>query len=171
MDAQVADRLSHPRTIVGIEVGTTVVEIEKLERRIRELDAIADSDRGVFLVGATSVPWALDPAFFRPGRFDRRIKVPLPDEESRTSIVRLLCERMPVVDLDVAAIVKLTKGFSGADLKAVFELAAEEALGRAMKEGRVIPLDAELLENCASRVKPSAANWEDRSRDAGWGKV
>ena len=91
--------------------------------------------RGRAHPGGDECPWHLDPAFRRPGRFDRILFVPPPDAPARAAILRLLCRGKPVQDIDYDHLAKKTDGFSGADLKAVMDVAVEQKLREAMKEG------------------------------------
>ena len=90
----------------------------------------------MLILAATNAPWHLDPAFRRPGRFDRILFVPPPDAPARAAILRLLCRGKPVQDVDYEHLAKKTDDFSGADLKAVVDLAVEAKLREAMKAGR-----------------------------------
>ena len=116
---------------------------------LAEMDGNIGSNDGILILGATNAPWHLDPAFRRPGRFDRIIFVPPPDEPAREAIVEILARDKPLKHLDAKALAKRTKEFSGADLKSIFDVATERLLSRAMKEGRVVPLTTEdLLQAC-----------------------
>ena len=69
------------------------------------MDGFAQNNAGVLILGATNVPWAVDPAFRRPGRFDRVLFVPPPDREARAAILKiLLAERPAADDIDVGAV-------------------------------------------------------------------
>ena len=68
------------------------------------------SNEGVLILAATNAPWHLDPAFRRPGRFDRILFVPPPDAAARAAILRLLCQGKPVEDVDFEALAKKTEG-------------------------------------------------------------
>ena len=76
----------------------------------------------------SGLPWHLDSAFLRPGRFDRLIFVPPPDEPARAEIIRIMADGKPVTGLDPASLAKKLKDFSGADIKAVFDQAIEASL-------------------------------------------
>ncbi|HZR20904.1 MAG TPA: AAA family ATPase, partial [Verrucomicrobiae bacterium] len=67
---------------------------------LAEMDGVKDSNEGVLILAATNAPWHLDPAFRRPGRFDRVLFVPTPDAEARAAILRLQCKGKPVEDID-----------------------------------------------------------------------
>ncbi|MDG1525851.1 MAG: proteasome-activating nucleotidase [Candidatus Thalassarchaeaceae archaeon] len=99
-----------------------------LMQLLAELDGF-DALDDVKLISATNRPDILDEALLRPGRFDRIIEIPLPNEEGRTAILNIHMGKMPKAkDLSVAKIVSKTKGFSGADLKATCVEAAMVAI-------------------------------------------
>ena len=123
------------------------------------------TDDGLLILGATNAPWHLDPAFRRPGRFDRILFVPPPDEAARASIIDVMARDKPVHQLNAGAVAKKTKDFSGADLKAVFDIAIERSLVRAMREERVIPLGTDELLQAAKEVKPSTRAWFESAKN------
>ena len=118
-----------------------------LEKRVvAQLLTLMDGldDRGqVIIIGATNRPNALDPALRRPGRFDREIEIPVPDQRGRREILEIHAKPMPLtrgVDLDDMA--RRTHGFVGADLAALCREAALQALRRVLKRTPVAKLDA-----------------------------
>jgi transitional endoplasmic reticulum ATPase len=132
---------------------------------LAEMDGDINSNEGVLILGATNAPWYIDSAFRRPGRLDRIIFVPTPDEEARFQIINVLVKDKPIDKLDARALAKATKDFSGADLKAVFDLATEGTLLKAMRENRVIPITmSDLLKN-AKTVVPSSRAWFDSAKN------
>jgi SpoVK/Ycf46/Vps4 family AAA+-type ATPase len=132
---------------------------------LAEMDGNIAANEGILVLGATNAPWHLDPAFRRPGRFDRVVFVPPPDETARESIIEILAKEKPVQKLDAKALARRTKDFSGADLKAVFDMATERALSKAMKEGRVVPISAEELLQTAKSLKPSTRAWFESAKN------
>ncbi len=132
---------------------------------LSELDGVQSSNEGVLILAATNAPWHLDPAFRRPGRFDRIVFVPPPDAPARAAIVRLLVKGKPVDAIDFEAIAKKTEGFSGADLKAVVDLAVETKLTEAMKTGAIQPLATRDLLETAKRHKPTVRDWFETARN------
>src|ERR1700751_548311 len=86
---------------------------------LAEMDGNVGGNEGILILGATNAPWHLDPAFRRPGRFDRIIFVPPPDESARKSIVDILGRDKPIKNLDAFALAKRTREYSGADLKSI----------------------------------------------------
>jgi len=89
---------------------------QTLNQLLVEMDGF-DSSEGIIICAATNRPDILDPALLRPGRFDRRIYVPLPDIKGREEILRIHCRNKPLADdVDLRKIARGTPGFSGADL-------------------------------------------------------
>lgn len=132
---------------------------------LAELDGVQDSNEGILILAATNAPWHLDQAFRRPGRFDRILFVPPPDAPARAAIMRILCRGKPVEELDYEHLARKTDQFSGADLKAVVDIAVESKLRQAMKEGVPRPLTTRDLLAAASTVKPSTKEWFATARN------
>lgn len=132
---------------------------------LAELDGIDARNAGVLVLAATNAPWHLDPAFRRPGRFDRVLFVPPPDAPAREAILRILCRERPVAEPDYARLAKRSEGFSGADLRAVVEMAVERKLQEAIRAGRPLPIStADLLEAVKS-VRPTTREWFSTARN------
>jgi transitional endoplasmic reticulum ATPase len=132
---------------------------------LAEMDGIGASNQGVLILAATNAPWHLDPAFRRPGRFDRIVFVPPPDAVGRVAILRLLCRDKPQEDLDFAGLGRKTEDFSGADLKAVVDRAVETKLQEALRLGKPRPLTTRDLATAAARVRPSTREWFATARN------
>ncbi|MBL7950798.1 MAG: AAA family ATPase [Flavobacteriales bacterium] len=126
---------------------------------LTEMDGIDADNEGLLVIGATNMPWHIDPAFRRPGRFDRTIFVPPPDMAGRTSILEILLKGKPVKDVAAQDIAKKTEHFSGADLKAVIDIAIEEKLRSAMKTGIPEPLSTKDLLKAAGTHKATTREW------------
>jgi SpoVK/Ycf46/Vps4 family AAA+-type ATPase len=108
----------------------------------------------------------VDSAFRRPGRFDRIVFVPPPDAPARAAILRILAAGKPISDIDFEHIAKKTDTFSGADLKAVMDLAIEAKLKQAMQGGtRIPPLSQKDLLAAAAALKPSTREWFASARN------
>ena len=132
---------------------------------LAETDGIERRNEGVLILAATNAPWHLDSAFRRPGRFDRILFVPPPDATARAAILRILCKGKPLQDVDFEQLAKKTEHFSGADLKAVLDVAIERKLREAMKDGIPRPLSTKDLVGAASTVKPSTKEWFATARN------
>ena len=101
----------------------------QLDQLLLEIDGMSTSP-GVFVVGATNRPRAVDPALRRGGRLSRTIALGLPDVEQRLSMLQMLSKAMPLRDVDLEDVAIDTEGFSGADLKALLQQAALESMVR-----------------------------------------
>ena len=107
---------------------------QTLNQLLVEMDGF-DATSGVILVAATNRPDVLDPALLRPGRFDRRIVVDLPDVRGRRAILDVHARHKPMAaDVDLATVARRTPGFSGADLANVLNEAALLAVRRGADE-------------------------------------
>ncbi len=132
---------------------------------LAELDGSKSSNEGVLILAATNAPWHLDSAFRRPGRFDRILFVPPPDEPARADILRLLLRGKPTQDVDHAHIAKKTTDLSGADLKAVVDLTIEKKLEEAMRTGIPQPITTKDLLAAAKNLRPSTKEWFASARN------
>lgn len=93
----------------------------------------------VLLIGATNRPDAIDPALLRSGRLDLQLKVDLPDETSRLSILRVHTSDRPLADVDLASLAAQTTGWNGADLALLSNQAALGAIRRYRDQGLIDP--------------------------------
>ncbi|OZC04140.1 ATP-binding protein [Rubricoccus marinus] len=132
---------------------------------LAELDGVGTDNEGVLVLAATNAPWHLDPAFRRPGRFDRIVFVPPPDREGRAEILGLLTREIPQRDLDLSAVAKKTAEFSGADLQAVVDTAVEAKLHSALRTGTPEPLTTKDLLTAAKTRQPSTTDWFATARN------
>ncbi|MEL7148875.1 MAG: ATP-binding protein, partial [Bacteroidota bacterium] len=132
---------------------------------LKEMDGIDSDNEGLLILGATNSPWHMDSAFLRPGRFDRIIFVPPPDEEAREKILRLLLEDKPVEKIEYAKLASKTKDFSGADIKALIDLTIEEKLRSSLKTGRVEAIRSKELLAQVKKVRPSTKEWFNTARN------
>ncbi len=104
---------------------------QTLNALLVEMDGFEEKT-GIIVMAATNRPDVLDPALLRPGRFDRRIVVSMPDVKAREAILKVHTRKMPVAeDVDLGKVARVTPGFSGADL----ENLANEAALRAARRG------------------------------------
>jgi len=97
---------------------------QTLNQILAEMDGI-ETGEGIIVLGATNRPEYLDPALLRPGRFDRRIVLDLPDAKDREAVLAIHCRKKPLAkDINLREIAERTPGFSGADLANVVNEAA-----------------------------------------------
>jgi transitional endoplasmic reticulum ATPase len=132
---------------------------------LSETDGVQSSNDGVLILAATNAPWHLDPAFRRPGRFDRILFVPPPDGPARAAILRLHCRGTPVQDIEYEHVAKKAEHFSGADLKAVVDVAVERKLREAMKAGEAKPLTTKDLVAATATLKATTREWFSTARN------
>lgn len=154
------DALAADRRDLRKSAGRTLIN-----QFLAEMDGNIASNEGVLIIGATNAPWHIDPAFQRPGRFDRVLFVPPPDEAARQSIIEVLAREKPVERLDIPGLARQTRNFSGADLKAMFDVAVEHCLGEAMRSGRLVPVTTRRLTEAAKKIKPSTQAWFESAKN------
>ena len=139
----------------GLEVGTRVTE-NVVAQLLTEMSGIQDL-KDVVVIAATNRPDILDPALLRPGRFDRLIYVPPPDEKARLEILKIHTRKVPLAkDVDLEEIAKRTENYSGADLEALVREASILALREAI-ESKKEPKEVSKrhFEAALEKVKPS----------------
>ena len=132
---------------------------------LAELDGIQSNNDGILVIGATNAPWHLDPAFRRPGRFDRIIFVPPPDQISKQKILEILLKGKPTEKIDFAKVAEQAKYYSGADLKALVDLAIEEKLKVAFKTGVPEPITTQDLLAATKRHHASTREWFNTAKN------
>jgi ATP-dependent 26S proteasome regulatory subunit len=133
---------------------------------LAELDGFAQNNSGVLVLGATNVPWAVDPAFRRPGRFDRLLFVPPPDATARAAVLGILLAGRPTRGaLDLAGIARRTSGFSGADLRNLVETAADAAIDASIASGAEVPIDQTHLQAALAEVRSTTVEWLTTARN------
>ena len=117
---------------------------------LSEMDGITKSHESVLVIGTTNQPDLLDPALLRPGRFDKVIYIPPPNEEARAKMFEHMLRDKPVQGpIDYRRLAKLTERFTGADIMNVIRT----VLLKALREGR--PITQRDLEDVISKYKPS----------------
>ncbi|HEY0194070.1 MAG TPA: ATP-binding protein [Kofleriaceae bacterium] len=133
---------------------------------LAEMDGFAQNNAGVLILAASNVPWAIDPAFRRPGRFDRVLFVPPPDRAARASILAIVLAGRPVAgDVDLEALAGSTSGFSGADLENLVDTAADRAIAASLASDREVPIDQAHLRAALAEVKPTTLEWLTTARN------
>ena len=127
---------------------------------LTEMDGFDSANDSVLLLGATNVPWSLDGAFRRPGRFGRTLFVPPPDKVARRFIMKRALEGRPVADgLDLSPVVAKTSGYSGADLIDIVDTALDYAIEDSDSAGDIVPLGNDHFVEAMKEVRPSTGEW------------
>jgi transitional endoplasmic reticulum ATPase len=146
-----------PSRSVGIS--DSRVSERVISQMLTEMDGLLILEN-VVVLAATNRPDLIDPAVLRPGRFDRRVYVPHPDEEARLKILQIKTKDMPLDgDVDITALVRRTAGYSGADIDSVCREAALNALRRNLDIEKVSLID---FEKAMSEVSPSITSDMER---------
>ncbi|MDP3844839.1 MAG: AAA family ATPase [Pseudomonas sp.] len=133
---------------------------------LTEMDGFAQSNHGVLILAATNVPWSVDAAFRRPGRFDRVLFVPPPDRPARANMLRLMMADRPCEGVfDYEFLARNTSGFSGADLRELVETAVDEAIEESIAEGREQPVTDRHLKAALKEVRATTVEWLTTARN------
>ncbi|AXG74582.1 AAA family ATPase [Flavobacterium arcticum] len=126
---------------------------------LQELDGIESDNDGILVLGATNAPWHLDTAFRRPGRFDRIIFIPPPDEGARESILQIKLKGKPTSTINYKKLAKLATDYSGADIEAAIDIAIEEKLETSFKTGVPQPIEEKDLAKAMKKHNASTKEW------------
>jgi len=132
---------------------------------LAEMDGVDSNNDGVLILAATNAPWSVDGAFRRPGRFDRIIFVEPPDEEAREEILSSILKDKPASDIETRKIAAACKDYSGADLKAVVDIAVEDKLRESMSKGSLQPLTTKDLLKAVKQHRPTTLEWFSSARN------
>lgn len=126
---------------------------------LTELDGIDSDNNGVLTIGATNLPWEVDSALRRPGRFDKIIFVPPPDRAARKKLFELSLAGKPHDEIDFTLLVEATKKFSAADIERICDEASEQSFKQAVKIGKTVPITQAQLLSIAKSSKSSIQDW------------
>ena len=138
------------------QIGGNDEREQTLNQLLTEMDGF-DGSKGVVVLAATNRPDSLDPALLRPGRFDRRIPVELPDLQGRIDILKVHAKKIRLADgVDFAPIARMASGASGAELANI----VNEAALRAVRDGRKFATQEDLQES----VEVVIAGYQKKSR-------
>ena len=143
--------------------GETAVAERVVSQLLTELDGM-ENMHGVVVLAATNRADMIDPALLRPGRFDKIIQIPLPDEQSRKSILEINAEKIPIVDdkdsadrVSLDKIAEITDGMSGADVASI----ANTAVSLVIHEHLDTNPDAKKIESDAKQARVTMRHFEE----------
>jgi SpoVK/Ycf46/Vps4 family AAA+-type ATPase len=156
------DAIGHRRSRIG--AGWTGLR-SAVNQLLAEMDSVGSDNEGVFVLAATNHPWDVDPALRRPGRLDRTILVLPPDPAARDAILRYHLRDRPLAGIDVAALVRRTEDYSGADLAHLADSAAEIALADSVRTGQARPIGMADFGAALKQVGPSTGPWLQTARN------
>jgi transitional endoplasmic reticulum ATPase len=154
------DALAFARRKHGGGAGRVLVD-----QMLQELDSIGSENTGVLILAATNAPWDVDDALKRPGRLDRVMFVPPPDQKARERILEIVLAGKPAAGVDVKRIARETPLFSGADLEALVERAVDDVIDAALESGEEPPLTTAHLDRILQRLQPSTVDWLSSARN------
>lgn len=118
----------------------------------------------IMVIAATNKPWAIDSAFLRPGRFDEKIYIPLPDFAARKKLFEIQLAKLPVADdLDYDYLANITDGFNGADIKEVCEKLKMSAIKDSIEKGKEQTIGMDDVARIEKTIKSSVSK-EDIER-------
>lgn len=148
------DALAFARSKASSDVSRKIVN-----EFLSQLDGFDNQNDQVLILAATNMPWDVDPAMKRPGRFARQVFVPPPDAVARARIIELALESVPHGPVDVQSIAKVTELYSGADVDALVERAKEYVLTEYLETRRERGISQQDLVRAVSELTPTTQDW------------
>ncbi len=154
------DALAYSRSKAGSSAARTVVN-----EFLAQLDGFNDDNEGLLVLAATNMPWDVDPAMKRPGRFARQVFVPPPDDAARLDMLRHKIGDVPAEDVDLRLLAARTERFSGADIDGLIDVAKERVLADILESGTDRGLRTSDLLEALEDVAPSTLDWLKTARN------
>ncbi len=128
---------------------------------LAQLDGAGARNERLLVLSATNMPWDIDTAMKRPGRFSRQIFIAPPDEAARAAIFRLKLHDLPCGPVDIEQLAGLTPLFSGADIDGAVEYAKDAVLGEIIESGSERNITMKDLETACRECHPTTLDWLD----------
>jgi AAA+ superfamily predicted ATPase len=132
---------------------------------LQQLDGLSGDNTGVLVLAATNMPWDVDSAMKRPGRFDRQLFVPPPDAAARAEMLRHKLATVPTEAFDAEALAARMEHFSGADIDGVVDQAKEAVLGEILDGGEERALRESDLAAAIAAAVPTTLDWLRTARN------
>jgi SpoVK/Ycf46/Vps4 family AAA+-type ATPase len=133
---------------------------------LTELDGFTQNNQGVLVLASTNVPWAVDAAFLRPGRFDRMFFVPPPDKLARKAILEHHVKDRPSSDnIDYLSLASKAVGYSGADLHNLVEMAADEAIDESLDLETDVAISNKHFKVAIKEARATTTEWLTTARN------
>lgn len=126
---------------------------------LAEMQGIGSSNSNsiIMVIAATNKPWAIDSAFLRPGRFDEKIYIPLPDFEARKKLFELKLKTVPQENLDFEYLANVTDGFNGADIGAFCDKLKMLAINKSIAQKAEFPITMDEVKQVQNSIKSSVS--------------
>ncbi|MES2318913.1 MAG: AAA family ATPase [Pseudomonadota bacterium] len=154
------DALAFSRSKAQSEHSRTIVN-----EFLAQLDGIERDNKDVLFLGATNMPWDVDSAMKRPGRFSRQVFVPPPDLEARQHIIEIKLRDIPTEGVDIAALAAATPHFSGADMDGLLDLAKESVIHDIIGGGAERPIGPADIAYALDASTASTLDWLKTARN------
>ena len=148
------DALAYSRSKAGSASARTVVN-----EFLAQLDGVGRENKGLLVLAATNMPWDVDSAMKRPGRFSRQIFVPPPDAAARQAMLEIKLTGIPMEAIDFARLAAATAHYSGADIDGLIELAKESALADSLAQQSDRALVQADFDEAIKQMQPSTLDW------------
>ena len=148
------------------EHARSVSSANTVSQFLTELDGFAQNNEGVLVLASTNVPWAIDSAFLRPGRFDRMFFVPPPDRIARQGILEHHLKGRPFNEnINLELISKNSPGYSGADLANLIEMAADEAIDETIETSQETSIGMQHFKDAIEESRATTTEWLTTARN------
>lgn len=148
------DALAFARAKTSNMFGRTLVN-----EFLNQLDGVGHDNDDILFLAASNMPWDVDAAMKRPGRFSRQIFVPPPDHQAKVSILKLKLHHLPVEAIDADAFAQRLKNYSGADIDGLIEKAKEAVIEEVIETGVDRNITLADFEQALSTTIPSTEDW------------
>lgn len=132
---------------------------------LNELDGLGNDNTSIMVLGATNVPWYVDTALKRPGRFDKTIFVPPPGTKERAKIFELVLAGKPIESINYNLLAMKTKHYSAADITAVCNTAIDSKIKEAILTGQKNLINTTDLLNAITKVNSSTLEWLNMAKN------
>lgn len=151
---------------IGASRSSTSPSLRSLVNQLlTEMDGLDSDNKDLLIIGATNLPWEVDSALRRPGRFDKILFVPPPDSAARARLFELNMTGKPHDDIDFAKLADMTKQYSAADIVRICDEASEEAFKLAIRSGKEEKIGNQLLLDLTAKSSSSIKEWFDTVRN------
>jgi transitional endoplasmic reticulum ATPase len=150
----------------GGSEGDSHVTERVISQMLTELDGLEDL-KGVVVIGATNRPDIIDEALLRPGRFDRILEAPVPDNEARKQIFQIHTKKKPLEsNVNIDMLVEMTDGMTGADIAAIVNAAAMTAIKEHVRQkGNKLDISMRHFETALEKIKRKNSADDNKARD------
>jgi len=132
---------------------------------LNQLDGMGHNNDNILFLSATNMPWDVDSAMKRPGRFSRLIFIPPPDPEARLAMLQSKLIQLPAAKLDLQGLNKKLKNFSGADMDGLVDQLRELTVERFIETGNEQDLSNNDVKSILSNITASTEDWLTTARN------